>query len=152
MLLAFALDNRLGALLTEAFIDAPLTPSDFGVTSALRLIEPTRPSELAQLLGMRPTTMSNYLRRLADRGLIGRQPDPADGRAALGRLTPAGTAATEACFPGFQRAAAAYALALHEAGLSWQIAREQLDTLVGAMTRAAELLPETAPVARGFSV
>lgn len=141
-LLAFALDSRLSALLTDAFADAPLTPGDFGVTSALRLTEPTRPGDLAHLLGMRPTTMSNYLRRLADRGLIVREPDPHDGRAARVRLTPAGVASTEACFPGFQRAAAAYTLALGEVGLTWDEAGRQLGTLVNAMRLALEILAD----------
>lgn len=144
-LLAFALDNRLSALLSDALTDAPLSPGDFGVTSALRLTEPVRPSDLAAVLGMRPTTMSNYLRRLADRGLIAREPDPHDGRAARVRLTATGTAATEACFPGFHHAATAYADALAEVGLSWDEAGTQLDTLVSAMRRASEILASGPP-------
>ncbi len=99
LLLLFALDNRVTELMSVHFADSPLTPADYGVTSALRLLQPTRPTTLAQTLGMRPTTLSNYLNRLRLRGLIVRDPDPSDGRAALLRLTAEGEKLTAACDP-----------------------------------------------------
>ena len=108
LLLLFALGNRTSELMRAHFADAPLTASDFGVTSALRLLQPTRPSELATAVGLRPTSMSNYLRRLTERGLIERVTDPTDGRAALVSLTPRGLEQTIACFPHFQASLRAF--------------------------------------------
>jgi DNA-binding MarR family transcriptional regulator len=103
-ILVFALDQQLSTVLAKAMADAPISPDVFAVTSVLRLIQPARPTVLAQTIGMRPTTLSNYLRRLEESGLIRRRRDPADGRASLLRLTAKGTRQTEACFPGFARA------------------------------------------------
>ncbi|GGK72590.1 MarR family winged helix-turn-helix transcriptional regulator [Ornithinimicrobium pekingense] len=52
-----------------------------------------RSRDLARAEGLDPSTMSRRLGSLADRGLIGRRPDPADGRASLLSLTDAGAAA-----------------------------------------------------------
>ena len=101
-ILVFALDQQLSTLLGRSMHDAPLRPDEFAVTSLIRLIEPVRPTVLASTIGMRPTTLSNYLRRLTDSGHVRRRPDPADGRAALISLTRKGRRDTEACFPGFQ--------------------------------------------------
>ena len=54
-----------------------------------------RSRDLARAEGLDPSTMSRRLGSLADRGLISRQPDPADGRASLLSLTEAGAAAVE---------------------------------------------------------
>jgi DNA-binding MarR family transcriptional regulator len=107
-LLIFAVDHQLGSLLSRAFADAPIRPDDFAVTSVLRLTGPLRPGDLAATIGMRPSSLSNYLRRLGDAGLVRRRRDPADGRAALVSLTPKGVRATEACFPAFAAAADAF--------------------------------------------
>lgn len=140
LLLVFALDHRLAALLGDCLESAPLSPGDFAVTSALNLVEPVRPSDLAAVLGMRPTTLSNYLRRLAADGLLVREPHPTDGRAALIRLTARGRAATEGCFPGFRQALDAFSTALSQVGVTLEEATAQLHTLEDAMARAGDLL------------
>lgn len=140
-LAAFALGNHLSDLLGEAFVDAPLTPREFALTSALRLTEPIRPTQLAGYVGLRPTTLSNYLARLGERDLVLREVDPKDRRAALLRLTERGRAATEACFPAFGTAVAAYRASLTEVGSSWEEASAQLRALADAMARAVTALP-----------
>ena len=107
-LLLFALNQQLGALLSQAMADAPLTPADFAVCSALRLMQPTTLTELAATLGMRPTTLSSTLTRLDQQGHLARQPNPADGRSRLISLTPGGQQATEGCFPPFRAAIEAF--------------------------------------------
>jgi DNA-binding MarR family transcriptional regulator len=116
-LLVYALDQQLSQLLAQRMADSPLTPPDFAVTSALRLAQPCRPTELARILGMRPTTLSNHLRRLGERGLVRRRPDPRDGRAALLQLTAKGRRDTEACFPAFGDAIVLFRKALAEEGV-----------------------------------
>jgi DNA-binding MarR family transcriptional regulator len=107
-LLLFALNQQLGALLSQAMADAPLTPADFAVCSALRLMQPTTLTALAATLGMRPTTLSSTLTRLEQNGHLARQPNPADGRSRLISLTSRGQQATEGCFPSFGAAIEAF--------------------------------------------
>ena len=107
-LLLYALNQQLDSLLSSALTDSPLRPGEFAVHSALRLEQPTTPSELAQVLGLRPTTMSSQLAKMARAGHLERTRNPNDGRSALISLTPEGMAATEACFPAFQDAIMAF--------------------------------------------
>jgi DNA-binding MarR family transcriptional regulator len=107
-LLQFALSQQLSALLSRALADAPLTPDEFAVYSVLMVHGPTTPTRLAGDLGMRASTMSHYLRRMADRGHLDRRPNPDDGRSSLVALTPDGHQVTEACVPGFQAAITAF--------------------------------------------
>lgn len=140
LLLLFALGNRTSELMRVHFADAPLSASDFGVTSALRLLQPTRPSELATAVGLRPTSMSNYLRRLAERGLIERVTDPRDGRAALVSLTPLGLAQTTACFPHFEASLKAFedaALAMGEDLQHLAVTLNRLDRILNAARQSA---------------
>ncbi len=48
--------------------------------------------EVSRILHLHPSTLTGILRRLADRGLLERKADPADGRRALLRLTSRGAA------------------------------------------------------------
>lgn len=104
LLLVYAVSRQSGQLLSACFEGAPLTPDDFAVYSALRLIAPATPSSLASTLGMKQSTLSGYLRRMEQRRHLVRKPHPRDGRSALIGLTAPGTAVTEACFPHFQEA------------------------------------------------
>lgn len=107
-LLLFAVDQQLGTLLESVFVDAPLSPPDFAVYSALRLTGETTPSALAADLGMRRPTVSAHLRRMEARGHVLRRVNPADGRSAFVRLSASGRRATEACFPAFETAISAF--------------------------------------------
>jgi DNA-binding MarR family transcriptional regulator len=116
-LLLFAVDSQLGSLLQTTMRDCPLTPEEFAVTSVLRLSGPTRAGALAALTGLRPTSMSNYLRRFEERGLVRRRTDASDRRASLVSLTAKGKRQTLACFPGFQAAIGAFQKALADEGI-----------------------------------
>ncbi len=147
-LLLFALDQQLGSLLTRAMADAPLRPAEFAVYSTLRLEQPTTPSELANTLGMRATTMSSQLVKMARLGHLERSPNPRDGRSSLIALTPEGLAATEACFPAFQRAIGSF-----QANLT--IAQPDVLTVLEAVSTAlasaaAELRHPGEPADPGF--
>ena len=107
-ILIFALDGQLSTLLSRAMDGAPLRPQEFALTSVLRLTGAIRPTALADIVGMRPTSLSNHLRRLIDSGHVRRRTDPADGRAALINLTAKGVRDTEACFPAFGAAIATF--------------------------------------------
>ena len=57
---------------------------------------PIRASELAAAMAADPSTTSRHVAALVEDGLIRREPDPADRRAALLELTDAGAARVEA--------------------------------------------------------
>jgi DNA-binding MarR family transcriptional regulator len=132
-LLHFANSQQLTALLTRALVGAPLTADEFAVYSLLRLTGQTTPSRLASDLGMRASTMSHYLRRMAEKGHLARAPHPQDGRSSLIELTPSGVDVTEGCFKGFGRAIDTFRrhLAMPEKDLL-----EALDIMNRALTAA----------------
>ncbi|SOC57963.1 MarR family winged helix-turn-helix transcriptional regulator [Ornithinimicrobium cerasi] len=88
----------MGRLLNDAQGE-DLSRSDFAVLIRLPLArgegEAVRSRDLARSEGLDPSTMSRRLASLADRGLIEREPDPADRRAFLLTLTAAGRRAVE---------------------------------------------------------
>ena len=81
---------RLGRGLRTASRNEGLTPAQ---TSALALLVregPMRPGDMAEAEGVNPTMLSRILGHLAEAGLVEREPDPHDGRAARVRATAAG--------------------------------------------------------------
>jgi DNA-binding MarR family transcriptional regulator len=107
-LLLYALSQQQGRLLQQAMADAPLSPADFAVYSALRYMQPTTPTQLAATLGMKPTTLSSVLVRMAETGHLMRRRNPADGRSVVVSLNAAGVRVTEACFASFGAAIQAF--------------------------------------------
>jgi DNA-binding MarR family transcriptional regulator len=138
-LLVFALDQQLGSLLARAMADAPLRPEEFAVYSSLRLMQPTTPSELANVLGLRLTTMSSHLVKMSERGHLERSRNPRDGRSAIIALTPEGLRATEGCFASFQAAIAAFQR--HYPGSQTELL-EVLEQVSTALAAASEELAD----------
>ncbi len=67
-----------------------LEPSAYGLLVRLEECGRQRATELAAYIGVGKATMSRQLRALEQLGLVGREPDPADGRAWLVTLTEEG--------------------------------------------------------------
>jgi DNA-binding MarR family transcriptional regulator len=67
-----------------------LEASAYGLLLWLRRSGPIRLTDLSALLGVSKGTLSRQLRGLETLGLVRREPDPADGRAALLQLTAEG--------------------------------------------------------------
>lgn len=67
-----------------------LEPAAYGLFVRLDDAGPQRATDLAGYFGVGKATMSRQLRALEDLGLVARDPDPADGRASLVRLTEEG--------------------------------------------------------------
>src|SRR5512141_176703 len=86
----FILGQLADDLLSRAMVGLTLNPNDFAVQSAIRAFQPITPTRLAALLGMPPTTLSSYLRRLEARRQIKRRPNPEDGRSSLLEMTKTG--------------------------------------------------------------
>ncbi|MEU4352102.1 MarR family transcriptional regulator [Streptomyces sp. NPDC023838] len=69
-----------------------LEAAAYGLFVRLEEVGSQRATELAAYFGVGKATMSRQLRALEDLGLVTREPDPADGRASLVRLTDEGLA------------------------------------------------------------
>jgi len=69
-----------------------LEAAAYGLLVRLDEVQPERATDLAGYFGVGKATVSRQLRVLEDLGLITREPDPADGRAYLMRLTEEGRA------------------------------------------------------------
>ncbi|GGU53892.1 MarR family winged helix-turn-helix transcriptional regulator [Streptomyces lavendofoliae] len=67
-----------------------LEPAAYGLLVRLEEAGTQRATALAAYFGVGKATMSRQLRALEDLGLVARDPDPADGRASLVRLTDEG--------------------------------------------------------------
>ncbi|MDH6117725.1 MarR family winged helix-turn-helix transcriptional regulator [Kitasatospora sp. GAS204B] len=88
---------RLHVLLEEVLLERlrpyGLSKAEYDILSTLRSVGAPyrlRPSELAERILMTSGGISNALRRLEGRGLVGRATDPADARSSPTRLTSAG--------------------------------------------------------------
>ncbi|WP_309082640.1 MarR family transcriptional regulator [Chelativorans sp.] len=87
----------------RADLDQRILKEGIGITpgEARTLLHAARAGEmrqnvLAERMGLEAMTLSSYLDRLEERGLIQRVPDPSDRRAKLVRLTDAADAALQA--------------------------------------------------------
>lgn len=72
-----------------------VTPAEGHLLSYLRAYAPRTIVEILRVFGIRPSTMTSVLERLAVRGLLVRKPDPDDRRAVQVSLTREGKRAAE---------------------------------------------------------
>jgi DNA-binding MarR family transcriptional regulator len=98
----FILGQLADDLLGHAMRRQKLNANDFAVQSAIRAFQPITPTTLAAVLGMRPTTLSSYLRRLETRRQIRRKPNPEDGRSFLLEVTKLGDRNVLAALPALR--------------------------------------------------
>jgi DNA-binding MarR family transcriptional regulator len=99
------INHLLSGALDEVLVDASgLTGEDFGFYSLVRRFGPLTPTQVSRWTAMPATTVSATVRRLADRGHVEQNRNPADGRSRLIALTAAGVAAhTEGADVFFQQ-------------------------------------------------
>jgi DNA-binding MarR family transcriptional regulator len=111
-----------------------LRAADFSVLATLVRLAGERVAQkrLAQELGLSPGTISVRVDRLAARGLVRREGDPADGRGALVTLTDRGRQLFERCAP--EHLANARALVSGLTGPE----RDQLARLLGRLLASLE--------------
>jgi len=100
----FAVSQRLGTYLDRALEGTGIRPAEYAVYSLMLEAGPRTPSELAAMLGMRPSTLSTYLTAMLARGDARRIPNPADGRSVRVVLTDRGRAVVRRVNPPFTRA------------------------------------------------
>lgn len=83
-------------LLAVRLADENLSPSEINALANLADGRVRSVGELAAAAGVRPTTLTSLLDRLAKRGYLRRELDPADRRSFQLHLTPAGATAASA--------------------------------------------------------
>lgn len=104
LLRLFTTGQLANQLLARELDPVGISPNQFGVTSVIDVFGPITPTDLAGRLGMAPTTLSAWIRRLVDAGHVQRSPNPDDGRSYLLELTDEGRQAMAAAGPRFQAA------------------------------------------------
>lgn len=100
----FVLGHRVRGLLGQTMAGAGLRPDEYAIYSAVLKAGPLSISQLAQLMGMPLTTVSDYVRTMTSRGHARRFRNPADSRSYLVSLTDDGVAAHRAARAGFAKA------------------------------------------------
>jgi MarR family transcriptional regulator, lower aerobic nicotinate degradation pathway regulator len=84
--------QRHTALFQERMAPLDLTPTQFNALIRVVELGSVTQNQLGRLSAMDPATIQGVVRRLEDRGLVHRRPDPGDRRATLLTATPDGTA------------------------------------------------------------
>jgi DNA-binding MarR family transcriptional regulator len=87
--------GRLRRQMQDASAIGELTSAQASALARLMANEPTSTSALAGAERVRPQSMAETVAALEKQGLVGREPDPDDGRRRLISLTPAGRASAQ---------------------------------------------------------
>jgi len=99
----FAVSNRARVLLRQAMANADLRPDEYAIYSAVFKAGPLTISELAAVVGMPLTTVSDYVQTMTSRGHARRRGNPLDSRSVLVALTDDGLAAHHAARVSFAK-------------------------------------------------
>src|SRR5262245_8691597 len=92
--------GSVAARLESRLLALGLTENQFGVLEVLLHLGPLSPGELKGKLFTTGGNITMILGNLEKRGLVVREPDPADRRRLIVRLTPAGKRLIERLLPG----------------------------------------------------
>ena len=140
--------ERLVGMLRRLSPPGELSPTAAATLAALERSGPGRLTFLAAQAGVTQPAMTQLISRLEEAGLAGREPDPADGRVVLVRITADGRAMVAR-----RRAIRARRLAVMLAGLSPQD-RAALAAALPAMDAlaSARLEDETLAAARPLPI
>lgn len=82
-------NEGLGSMLRVALAPTGLSPTGYAVTSLVDALGTTTPSEVAEMIGAKPSTLSAHLAKLVRDGILTRTPG-ADGRSVDLRLSDEG--------------------------------------------------------------
>jgi DNA-binding MarR family transcriptional regulator len=86
----FRTSQSVQRLVAQALGERGLSGNEYGVLGYVAKRGPFTPTVLADRLGMPPTTMSVYVARFVERGLVRKLPNPDDGRSYLVEATEEG--------------------------------------------------------------
>ncbi|MCE7027481.1 MarR family winged helix-turn-helix transcriptional regulator [Jiella avicenniae] len=130
-LLSIAKSTR--AFLTILLAEIDLHPGQDQLLDRLEIENPVNVSTLAELLAVRPSTVSKMLDRLIERGLVSRSANARDARRTMVHLTPAGLEA--------QRQVREIWMKL-EADLTAALTPEDIAVLDESLYRAGDILTQ----------
>jgi DNA-binding MarR family transcriptional regulator len=105
LLQTFRTSHAVRELMAHAVADSGVTADEWAVLSAVGLLRPVAPTQLATVLRIPPTSISRYVARLVGLGLVARRPNENDGRSYLLDLTDVGRESIEAALIELERAA-----------------------------------------------
>lgn len=91
--------QRHTAIFQAGMAPSPLTPLQLAALVKTRDEGAVSQNRLGRLAAMDPATSLGVIRRLRDKGLLERSPDPSDRRRIVLRLTPAGEALLDEVLP-----------------------------------------------------
>jgi DNA-binding MarR family transcriptional regulator len=89
----------LRELMRPAFAESRITGEQYGLLGVVHFFPDRTPTELAEALGLPPTTVSRLVAGFIEEGLAERRPNPADGRSYLLRATDRGGRIVETIAP-----------------------------------------------------
>jgi DNA-binding MarR family transcriptional regulator len=142
-------------LLDDALAETELGADDFGLLTLLRGFGPATPSQIARWTGMRATTVSAGLKRMAGRGHSVQRVNPDDGRSYLVALSAAGRKAHARAAGPFLEVMDHLHAALGPDVLAERLALERLDAALrdisGLPARPYALAPPQGPAPASLS-
>ena len=130
--------HSVAGLLDDALAGEDLSADDFGLYSLLRVFGPTSPTEISQWTGMRATTVSAALKRIALRGHSKQQANPADGRSYQVALNAAGIRTHAAAARPFLNVMGEVSDVLASEEWSQRVSLQRLDSVVRQIANLGE--------------
>jgi DNA-binding MarR family transcriptional regulator len=143
----FRAAQHVRLLLADAMADCGLRPDEYAVYSVLVDHGPSSPTRMAEATGVPPTSMSNYVRAMVDRGHVERVRNARDGRSVVLSLTPSGRAAHRRANRAFKEANDRFLDGLRVAGATFDDVRATVRT-VGDAADAASRDPRAGSMRR----
>src|SRR4051812_37009368 len=136
----YTLSQATGAAVERELEGVNLPPALFGLLSQIRRHAPVAPTRISAITGTPPTTLRDNIQRLVDRGLLAREPNPADGRSYLLEPTDRGDLLARAAGEPLQRAYAALEARLPRPLAEYQEAFDELlEAMEGVLAQEAAL-------------
>ncbi len=83
----FLASQPIGRLIERAIMPSAMKATDYAVLSAIDELQPVMPSDIASSTGMPRPTLTPYIERLQQSGLVDRVSNPHDGRSYMLTLT-----------------------------------------------------------------
>jgi DNA-binding MarR family transcriptional regulator len=125
-------------LLDDALAPSGLDSDELAIYSVLTAAQAITPTELARWMAAPPTTVSSYVKRFEARGHVEREPNPADRRSYLIKLTPEGRRAHRAAVTLFSPLRTRVAAGLGGRGAQVRDALVTLRTVLDDIRNAPE--------------